>query len=241
MKKGLNAFQLKIIACVIMVIDHTGVLFFPNKLVFRIIGRLAFPIFAFFISEGYIYTRSVSRYLTRLGVCAVLFQIPDWFSGIYGALFNVPGFGVRYVLNIFSTLFFGLLSIMFFDRFKEKNLWLSFLSIALVASVAEISGADYGAYGVLYIVVFYLSNRNIKNMFIGGMFLNGAYALYSISSALISKESIFSANIIQPFSMLAILLISLYNGDRGRNAKYFFYIFYPAHLIILQVIKIILT
>ena len=82
-----------------MAIDHTGALFFPQLLIFRIIGRLAFPMFAFFIAEGYTHTRSVKRYLTRLAICAVLFQVPDWF------------FGVEYVLNIFATLFFGLLAI----------------------------------------------------------------------------------------------------------------------------------
>jgi len=236
MKKGLNAYQLKIIACVIMVIDHAGILFFPDRIIFRIIGRLAFPIFAFFISEGYFHTRSVKKYLTRLGVCAVLFQVPDWFSRIYSVIYNVPGFGVRYKFNIFATLFFGLLSITLYDRIKLKNSWLAWLSAASVAVIAEIAGADYGAYGVLYIMVFYLSEGNIRNMALSGAALHAAYALYDIASGLIASRSIIFANSIQLYSLLSIPLIALYNKERGRKSKYFFYVFYPVHLIILYII-----
>ena len=214
MKKGLNSFQLKIIACFIMVIDHVGVHFFPEKIIFRIIGRLAFPLFAFFISEGFFHTRSVSRYLTRLGVCALIFQIPDWFSRIYSVVFNVPGFGVRYKFNIFSTLFFGLLSIMLYDRLKSKKLWIPWLSVAAVAVIAEITGADYGAYGVLYIIIFYLSRGNIRNMVLGGIALHGAYVLYEVSVKFITSGVVVSANFIQLYSLLAIPLIALYNKER---------------------------
>lgn len=240
MKKGLNGFQLKVIACIIMVIDHTGILFFPNAIIFRIIGRLAFPLFAFFISEGFFHTRSVSRYLKRLGFCAVLFQIPDWFSRIYSVIYNVPGFGVRYKFNIFSTLFFGLLAIVLYDWIKSKSLTISWLAVAAVAAIAEITGADYGAYGVLYIVIFYLSRGNIRNMVLGGMALHGAYVLCDITYRLITSGTMVFTNFIQLYSLLSIPLIALYNNERGIKAKYIFYIFYPAHLIILYTIDWIL-
>jgi len=236
MKKGLNGFQLKIIACIIMVIDHAGVLFFPDKIIFRIIGRLAFPLFAFFISEGFFHTRSVRRYLTRLGVCALIFQIPDWFSRIYSVIYNVPGFGVRYKFNIFSTLFLGLLSVYLYDRLKSRNLWLSWLSVASVAVIAEIVGADYGAYGVLYIMVFYLAEGNIRKMVLGGAALHVAYAVCDIAYRYVTSGTMFFANSIQLYSLLSIPLIALYNKERGRKAKYVFYIFYPVHLIVLYFI-----
>ena len=88
----------------------------------------------------------MKKYLARLGACAVVFQIPDWFSRIYSAVFNVPGFGVNYKFNIFATLFFGLLAILLYDRFKAKSVWLSWALAAAVAVTAEITGTDYGAY-----------------------------------------------------------------------------------------------
>lgn len=240
MKKGLNSFQMKTIAITIMLIDHIGALFFPNVLIFRIIGRLAFPLFAFFIAEGFFYTHSVSRYLARLGVCAILFQIPDWFSRIYSLAFDAPGFGVRYVFNIFSTLFFGLFSVMLFDKLKSKNITLSWISVVAVAVIAQISGADYGAYGVLYIVVFYLSAGNVRKIAVGAIALHGAYALFEITASLITSGVAVFTHSIQLYSLLSIPLIALYNKERGRKIKYFFYIFYPAHLIALYVIDWIL-
>lgn len=241
MKKGLNGFQLKMIACIIMLIDHAGALFFPGVLIIRVIGRLAFPLFAFFISEGFFHTRSVSRYLTRLGLCAILFQVPDWFSRAYSVIFNMPGFGVRYVFNIFATLFFGLFSVMLYDRFKTKNLWLSWLSVIAVAVIAQISGADYGAYGVLYILLFYLTRGNIRNMAIGGIVLHVLYAFFSISISVITSGAAVFTNQIQLYSLLSLPLIALYNNERGRKVKYFFYIFYPAHLIVLYILDWVIT
>ena len=167
MKKGLNGFQLKIIACIAMVIDHVGAVFYPHMEIFRIIGRLAFPIFAFFIAEGFFHTRSVKKYLARLGACAVVFQIPDWFSRIYSAVFNVPGFGVNYKFNIFATLFFGLLAILLYDRFKAKmygfpGRW------PAVAVTAEITGADYEGH-MVYCISRFLSHKENVNKMISGV------------------------------------------------------------------------
>jgi len=240
MKKGLNSYQLKILPILIMVIDHAGVIFFPDKLIFRIIGRIAFPIFAFFISEGFFHTRSVPNYLRRLGICAIVFQVPDWFSRIYSIAANQPGFGVRYKFNIFATLFFGLLAVAFFDRLKNENIRLAWSAAAVVAVLAEIVGADYGAYGVLYIVVFYLSRGNIGKMLIGITGLHGAYVLYDIAVSLIRTGNIFIANYLQLYSILAIPLLIMYNNERGKNAKYFFYVFYPLHLIVLYMIDMII-
>lgn len=236
MKKGLNGFQLKIIACIAMVIDHVGAVFYPHMEIFRIIGRLAFPIFAFFIAEGFFHTRSVKKYLARLGACAVVFQIPDWFSRIYSAVFNVPGFGVNYKFNIFATLFFGLLAILLYDRFKAKSVWLSWALAATVAVTAEITGADYGAYGVLYITVFYLTRENVNKMIPGVLTLHVVFTVYGFAIRLSHARAVFFYNPLQLYSLLAVPLIALYNRERGYKLKYFFYVFYPLHLIIIYVI-----
>ncbi|NLK67725.1 MAG: TraX family protein [Clostridiaceae bacterium] len=240
MKKGLNGFELKIIAISLMFVDHVGAILFPTVMIFRVVGRLAFPIFAFFISEGFFHTRSIKKYLIRLGICAIAFQIPDWFSRIYSIVTDTPGFGVSYSLNIFSTLFLGLCAIVLFDMLKTKSVWLAFLSTLVIAAMAEVINADYGAYGVFYIFLFYLTKGNIHNMILGGILLHGFYGLYEMSTSFISTGTAIFTHSIQIYSLGALPIIALYNNERGRKAKYFFYIFYPAHLIILYAIDWIL-
>ncbi|HZK27648.1 MAG TPA: TraX family protein [Thermoclostridium sp.] len=237
MKKGLNGFQLKIIACVLMTIDHIGAILFPTMLIFRLVGRLAFPIFAFFISEGFFHTRSRKKYLLRLGICAIVFQIPDWFSRFYSIIFDMPGFGVRYPFNIFSTLFLGLCAIILFDLLKTKGALLqAFIPTLIIAVLAEVIGADYGAYGVFYILLFYLTRGNVYNMIMGGVILHGGYGLYELAISFINTGAATFVHSIQIYSLCSLPIVALYNNERGRKAKSFFYIFYPVHLIVLYII-----
>jgi len=229
MKRGFNSFQLKIIAILLMTIDHTGAILFPDVLAYRIVGRLAFPIFAFLITEGYKHTRSVSRYLLRLAVCAVLFQIPDWF------------FGIHYALNIFATLFLGLCAILTFDRMKNKSLVLSWIGVVAISIIAHFIGADYGAYGVFLIFMFYLTSGNVYKIIIGMVVLHAAYAAYELTSSYISEGRAVFSHYIQVYSMFSIPFIALYNNEQGRKMKYFFYLFYPLHLIILYAIDLLIS
>lgn len=226
--KGLNGFQLKIIAIVIMAVDHAGALFFPDILAIRIVGRLAFPLFAFFIAEGYRHTRSVYKYLARLGICAVVFQIPDWF------------FGVHYVLNIFATLFFGLAAVTLYDRLKDRSIVLSWLAATAAAVIAEVLGADYGAYGVFYILMFFIAAGNINKTIPGVVILHAAYAAYELTTTYITRGMPVFIHSIQLYSMFCIPLVAMYNQKQGRKMKYFFYAFYPAHMIVLYAIDLLL-
>ncbi len=96
----MSSFQLKMIAVITMLIDHIGAVIFPDIIVLRIIGRLAFPLFAFLITEGYRHTSNFNRYLGRLFIFAIISQYPFWLA-----------FGFDAGLNIFSTLFLGLIAI----------------------------------------------------------------------------------------------------------------------------------
>lgn len=236
MKKSLNSFQLKVIAIVLMVIDHTGALFFPQVMLLRIIGRLSFPLFAFLIAQGFFHTRSVKKYLLRLGICAVVFQIPDWFSTIYSSLTNNPFFGIHYVLNIFATLFFGLAAIALFDRLKDKSRILSWLGAIAMSVLATATGADYGAYGVMYMLMFYLAGRDVKKIWIGTAVLHAAYAGYELTTSFIQTGYAVFTHAIQLYSMLSAFLVSMYNNEPGRKMKVFFYAFYPGHMILLYLI-----
>ncbi len=240
MKKCLNSFQLKVIAIVLMVIDHIGAVIFPEILFLRIIGRLSFPLFAFLISEGYRHTRSVKKYLLRLGICAILYQIPDWFSTVYSKLTNNPFFGVHYVLNIFATLFFGLAAIALFDRFKSKGHVLSWLAVLATAALAQVTGADYGAYGVLYMVIFYLVGAELDKMILGVSLLHAVYAGYELITCYLTYGYWAFPHSIQLYSILSIFLVALYNGEPGRKMKVFFYVFYPLHMIVIYLINFLL-
>jgi hypothetical protein len=247
MEKVLNSFQIKLIAIITMVIDHAGMIFFPRIIVFRIIGRIAFPLFAFFIAEGFRHTRSVKKYLFRLLLCAVLFQVPDWLFGsetmrrifISWGWESVPS--INYELNIFATLFLGLAAISLYNKLKEKHIAYSWLAVTAMAVIAQIIGADYGAYGVLFIIVFYIVERNTIRILIGWIILHTMYAAYEVFSSYMASSVIAFPHSIQLYSLLSIGVIALYNGERGRKMKYFFYLFYPLHMVVLYVIDYIIT
>ncbi|NLM28289.1 MAG: TraX family protein [Clostridiaceae bacterium] len=247
MKKVLNGFQIKLIAIISMVIDHTGIVFFPGVIAFRIIGRIAFPLFAFFITEGFRHTRSVKKYMFRLFLCAVLFQIPDWIFGseemrrifISWGWESVPS--IDYELNIFATLFLGIAAISLYDKLKEKHIAYSWLAVAVIATVAQVIGADYGAYGVFYIIVFYIAEKDIRKMLIGWTILHALYAAYEAASSYAVYGVFAFPHSIQLYSLLSIGIIALYNGERGRKMKYFFYLFYPLHMIVLYVIDALIS
>lgn len=106
----MTSFALKCIAMLTMFVDHTSVAFFSHTTLFNVIGRIAFPIFAFQISEGYVHTKNFKKYLLRLFVFALVSQIPFM---LFKSIFT-NSFGI----NIFGTLFFGLLSIFYMTNFQ---------------------------------------------------------------------------------------------------------------------------
>lgn len=133
---------LKILAIVLMIIDHTGFAFFPQYKILRIIGRLSFPIFAYMIARGYQHTKDVDRYALRLFIFGLFSQIP------FILLFKSG-------LNIFFTLLMGLLAIKFYDS-KTRHM----LGAVIIAS--SLLPLDYGLFGVLSIIVFHIYRDNIK-------------------------------------------------------------------------------
>jgi len=110
MQRGLTGNQLKIIAVLAMTIDHIGVMIFPKVLFLRIIGRLAFPIFAYMLAEGCVYTRSKTKYALSIFIVALLCQI------VYFVTTSSIG------QSIFTTLLMSLLLIFSDEKAKEKKL-----------------------------------------------------------------------------------------------------------------------
>lgn len=224
----MSYFILKIIAIISMIFDHLGYIIFGNVSYFNYIGRIAFPIFAFGISEGYKKTKNPKKYFFRLLIFAIVSQIPYvlYMSKILNVKFNPINFNI-FNLNIGFTLLLGFICITLFDKFKYKSLGL--ISVFILSIFAEIFPIDYGWYGILLIFAFYLFYDNKKIMFV-------VYTLLSILKYIYSNNYILFIF----FSMIPLLLIYLYNQKRGKNLKYFFYIFYPLHFIILYIIRIFL-
>lgn len=206
-----------------MLIDHIGVIFFPEELLFRTIGRLAFPLFGWMISIGYLHTHNVINYLKRLFIFALALQIP------YTAYFRCLD------LNIFFTLFLGLLSIYIFD--KEENKQKGCLFVLLLAIVGQFINTDYGIYGILTIFFFYIFQNSFQKLWVSQTILNCLYVMGYFLLFTFSGVRTPLMVFLQPVSVLAVVFIMFYNGQRGIKAKYLFYIFYPVHLIVLYGIQ----
>lgn len=224
--KAVNSFYLKIIAIITMLIDHTAAVLIPSNtalwLAMRYIGRLSFPIFVFLLVEGFCHTRDARKYLMRMGAFVLISEVP-FDLAFYGKILEFKH------QNIFFTLFLGLLCLFLMKEAKtrfEKNAFaVNVLNILLVLGfcvAAEYLRTDYGAAGIALIVAFYFFRGN-------RLLCTGALLLVSVS-----------INRIQTFAVLAMLPIFLYNGQKGKNIKYAFYIFYPAHLLVLALLKIYL-
>ncbi len=207
----MNSFQLKIIACILMAIDHVGAIMFPDIDLYRIIGRLSFPIFAFLLTEGYVHTRNLKKYFIRLFIFAIIPQIP------YSLAFGID------ILNIFFTLFFGMLAILVDD--KINNVYKKWGLILGIVAISELLHMDYGYYGIIMIFLFKKYKDNWKKLIITLILLN--ISIYPIWD-------------LQVFSLGALPLIKMYNkkiGFMNKFVKYGFYSFYPVHILVIYLIN----
>ncbi len=241
----MTSFVLKLIALVTMFCDHFGDAFVGHYSFFNIIGRIAFPIFAFQISEGYIHTKNLKKYIIRLFGFALISQIPfhlflkDFLPSSVGNL------------NIFFTLLLGLLSMIVFDYFSnakhkilEKKIFklkigpiIGILAVLLISYIGNLLNVDYGYWGVLVIFAFYLFKQNKLMMimsFICLCIIRYAFDIvsYSVSSQYLCLQYIY----LMFATMFPIIFISLYNGKQGPKIKYLLYLFYPIHLALLYLI-----
>ena len=210
--QDMDLFTLKMIGIVTMVLDHYNYIIGGPE-IFDILGRMAFPIFAFALVEGYKHTRNIHKYLFRIGISAILFQIPAQILGY------------NETLNIFFTLFLGLTCIYICDRF---NIYISGVLSISVIILAVVIKADYGVYGMLLIICFYLGRDSRYIRMAVPLLLN--IWLYFL-------PRLFGMEKIQVYSILALIPIYFYNGKKGRDMKYLFYIFYPAHFVILELVR----
>ncbi len=241
-KRGmLSASTLKILACVFMLCDHMGVLLFPQVQLLRIIGRLSYPLFAYFIAEGCRYTKNkLRRFLSvfLLGlVCELVYLI----------------FSKAYYGNILLTFSFSILLIHLLQEvknsFKESiikgTLWL-ITFIFLVCGCyfyCEAFGLDYGFFGVVtpLLALLFDDMGNISTKLYEKI-PRDVLSLMMFSVGLLCVTAFENVLQCQVWCLLAIPLLALYNGQRGKYSfKYAFYVFYPLHLILLQGIQFLIN
>lgn len=220
----MNSFILKIIAIIAMLFDHTGYIILGKFTFMNYIGRLAFPIFAFAISEGYSHTKDLKKYFLRLFIFAIISQVPYM---LFLSTININNFS----LNILFTLVLGLLAITLYDKSKNKVLGITF--VILCSIIATLLPFDYGWFGITTIFIFYI----FKNQKIYMNILFGISAFINYLYNFITTSRIEYLLIIL-FCILSLIPINLYNGKKGKNIKYLLYLFYPLHLILLYIISI---
>jgi hypothetical protein len=234
----LSGNAIKLIACVFMFIDHLGFIFFPSEPIYRIIGRLAFPLFAFMIGEGAKHTRNKLRYFLTLAIFAAAVE------GVYFLLFK------SFIRSIFVTFSFSVIIIYTLDLFKrmifnrEQSLPLTVLAGILFASSVVLTyfisrefPFDYGFFGAIIPVfasIFRMPEyaperlKLLDNHLIHVAMLGLGVLIHAFQSSNLR---------IQLYALLAIFILLLYSGKRGKlKMKYFFYIFYPTHIAALQII-----
>lgn len=238
--RGLSGNTLKMIAIVTMLIDHIGVAVIENgvlryqtvrpayeafgtpggsmwtvmDLALRTMGRIAFPIFCFLLVEGFFHTRDIKKYGTRLFLFALISEIP----------FDLALFGKWYYpdyQNVYVTLFIGLCVLYWYEKFSGDLVRRTLIFFAgCVAAV--LLKCDYNIIGIAMILMFYIyyGNKKMQTIFAG---ILAAYESLGCFGA----------------AILAFIPIRMYNGTRGKgNFKYFFYWFYPAHLILLYILRL---
>lgn len=222
----MNRNALKIIAVATMLIDHIGLFFFDNLIWLRLVGRIAFPLFAFFIAEGMRYTKNRKKYALTMLLFAVVSQIPYMFLFGY---FN---------LNVLFTFLYAILVIYVAEINKpaigkvEKTFMLIILGLIIVL-LGYLGVIDYGVLGVALVLVFYFIR---KPMF---RYLAGALVLLLMVVEDLLLYGVSALSFVQVASLLAIALLFFYNGEKGRvNLKYFFYVFYPSHLYLIWLISL---
>lgn len=234
-----SSCMLHIIAMTCMLSDHMWATLFPYVDILTCIGRIAFPIFAFMIVEGFYHTSNFRRYLCRMLIFAVISEVP----------FDlVSGDSVLYLFhqNVLWTFLIGLLLIALIHKVRKTGkVWL-WIPVAIVVTlvgyvIGTITMVDFYGAGVVMVIMFYLFRGKepwkliaqlVCMYYINAQLLSGYCYTFSIAGHNFEFPQ-------QAFALIALPVIWLYNGKLGYHKKwfkYFCYAFYPGHLLVLYII-----
>lgn len=233
----LNANQLKLIAIAAMTVDHIAWAVFPGMntawyvYCLHIVGRLTAPIMWFFIAEGYHYTHDVKKYILRL----FLFAFLSHFA--YGFAFGIPvlplSTGVFNQTSVMWSLAWAVVLMAICGSEKVKD-WVKWLAVAGICLIAFPS--DWSSIAVMAPFYLYIHRGNFRKQARDIVLWSAVYA--AVYFLFLNKPY----GVLQMFTFLSIPLLRQYNGQRGkwRGMKWLFYIYYPAHLIVVGIIRLAL-
>ena len=228
--RGLSNNKLKIIAMICMAIDHIGLMFFPNMIIWRCIGRISFPIYAYMIAEGCRYTKNRKKYFGIIAIMALIFQIV-YFVFMNGSIYQ--GILVNFSLSILAIFaidtFIRIKSILVRISMTLSVAALIFIQVGFPILFKEYGfEIDYGIWGFLIPIAVYFIPKKLWRVI--------AVAALLVIRAILSTKSW------QWWSLLSIPLFLLYNEQRGsKKMKYVFYVFYPLHLVIIYGVYFLLA
>jgi len=244
----MTSFVLKIIALTAMILDHTAAVF-PETfgLEFRLIGRLAFPIYVFLIAEGFLHTKNMSKFLLRLLIFAIVSE-PFFDLSLGNGLSPMMFF---YHTNIFYTLFLGGCAVYVYKIITERMIKdddsislrliasaLGLMPVLIFMSMANLLSTDYGGYGVLFILMMYMIRIKAVRLTAMAVLCTWQFVwLIDYWSMVGFSNAPWQINMLVPVTLLTVVFAALYNGKRGPSFKWAFYIIYPAHLFVLYLIR----
>ncbi|MCD8214410.1 MAG: conjugal transfer protein TraX [Clostridiales bacterium] len=220
----MTGFQIKLWAFVFMLLDHSAYLF-PKvvPLWFRLIGRLSFPAYAYMIAGGCLKTHSMKKYILRLGLAAVVCEIP------YDLLFSES---ISYIdhMNIIWTLLSGVFLIYILSMEIKPSV--KYILASCVFGAMTLLPLDYGIYGICLILAYYFYRKKLLTVIFTSVIFTVQWAEYIFPIGFNSAMWLFSC--------FGWLLPMMYNGKKGKEPKHFFYGAYFLHLIIFLLIKTVL-
>ena len=229
----MSSFALHIIAMIFMLCDHMWATILDYEWL-TCIGRIAFPIFAFLITEGYIHTSNINKYIKRMMIFAIITEIP--FNLMVSASPIYP-----FHQNVLWTFVISLLTLKYLNFDNTKNIFKSILIIILAIIIATITMCDYFGAGVMMVVGFYIFRKSkllqlLMMIYVNMILIQG----YSYHIDIAGYTYYFPQ---QGFAVLSLIFIWLYNGKQGYHDKWvkiFCYAFYPLHMLILYILTIVL-
>ena len=238
-REGISSFTLHVLAMALMLCDHLWATFFPYAGWLTCLGRIAFPIFAFMIVEGYFHSRDQKRYLLRLFLCAIVSEVP--FDLIQASTVFYP-----YHQNVLWVFVTAVLLIMGLEKIRKLGKWWLTIPACLLAAIfgslfGGIASLEFFNIGVVTVLVFYFFRERKWWCFAGQLaclyYLNfEEMAGFCYNVQLFGHKWEFPQ---QGFALLALIPIWLYRGKQGYHAKWFrwfCYAFYPVHLLILYLL-----
>lgn len=243
---GLSATAIKYIAALAMLIDHVAWVFVPIESVtaqiMHFIGRLTAPVMCYFVAEGYYKTRNIARYTMRLAIFAALSHLPFVFMATGEAPIQfIGGFSLSesifYETSVIFTLLSGLLALIVWKN-EKFPLLLKYLIIFILAILSFYG--DWNVIGFLWVFFFGMDHENRQKQFLAYYIVALACIVLIFDPSQLLSEYWYYSGVWVLGVLFAPLLIALYNGERGSGGKFgkwFFYIFYPAHMLIISIIS----